>query len=133
MKELCKKICACVQKTAFVCNVRPVGATIVEIVLSMWRNALGCGLCAEPAPAVPFPRAAESPAEELQKPKPVPPLRWQKKTRREDALQVAKTAETAGRYRLMTAIPKWVRLVNEDLLRESGYTLPHSCQGPGSF
>lgn len=42
------------------------------------------------------------------------------------ALQLAEGAETDGLYRLMTALAKSARLVNEDLLRESGYMLPQS-------
>ena len=42
------------------------------------------------------------------------------------ALQLAEGAETDGLYRLMTALAKPARLVNEDLLRESGYMLPQS-------
>ena len=42
------------------------------------------------------------------------------------ALQLAEAAEEDGLYRLMTAMSKSIRLVNEDLMRESGYMLPQS-------
>ena len=49
------------------------------------------------------------------------------KARQEQAArQLAAAAETDGLYRLLTAVAKSVRLVNEDLLRESGYMLPQS-------
>ena len=42
------------------------------------------------------------------------------------ALQLAEAAGEDGFYRLMKAAAKSSRLVNEDLLRESGYMLPQS-------
>ena len=42
------------------------------------------------------------------------------------ARQIAETAEEDGLYRLMTAVARSARLVNEDLLREAGYMLPQS-------
>ena len=42
------------------------------------------------------------------------------------ALQLAEGAEEDGLYRLMKAAARSIRLVNEDLLRESGYMLPQS-------
>ena len=44
------------------------------------------------------------------------------------ALQLAASAESDGVYRLMTAVAKSSRLMNEDLLRESGYMLPQSIE-----
>ena len=42
------------------------------------------------------------------------------------ARQLAESTDSDSLYRLMTAITKSVRLVNEDLLREAGYMLPQS-------
>ena len=42
------------------------------------------------------------------------------------ARQLAEDTDQDGLYRLMTAVGKSVRLVNEDLLREAGYMLPQS-------
>ena len=42
------------------------------------------------------------------------------------ARQMAENAKEDGLYRLMTAAARSVRLVHEDLLRESGYMLPQS-------
>ena len=49
------------------------------------------------------------------------------KARQEKAAgQLAAAAGPDGLYRLLTAMTRSIRLVNEDLLRESGYMLPQS-------
>ena len=42
--------------------------------------------------------------------------------------QLAQTSSSDELYRLMKAFEKSIRLVNEDILRESGYMLPQSTQ-----
>ena len=94
------------------------------------EKCLGCGVCARACPsgAISMVPAEYPPQQKKTEAVIVPSFAlaegkaWQEKT----ALQLAKTAETDGLYRLMTAFAKSVRLVNEDLLRESGYMLPQS-------
>lgn len=121
--RLCTKDCLCL----YVC---PVGATDTENSIIDVEKCLGCGVCAR---ACPSGAISMVPAEYPPQQKKTEAVTgssfalaegkaWQEKT----ALQLAETAETDGLYRLMTAFAKSVRLVNEDLLRESGYMLPQS-------
>ena len=121
--RLCTKDCLCL----YVC---PVGATDTENSIIDVEKCLGCGVCARACPsgASSMVRAEYPPQQKRTEAVTGPSFAlaegkaWQEKT----ALQLAKTAETDGLYRLMTAFAKSVRLVNEDLLRESGYMLPQS-------
>ena len=119
----CTKDCLCL----YVC---PVGATDTENSIIDVEKCLGCGVCARACPSGAISMVpAEYPPQQKKTEAVTGPSfalaegkAWQEKT----ALQLAKTAETDGLYRLMTAFAKSVRLVNEDLLRESGYMLPQS-------
>ena len=121
--RLCPKDCLCL----YVC---PVGATDTENSIIDVEKCLGCGVCARACPSGAISMVpAEYPPQQKKTEAVTGPSfalaegkAWQEKT----ALQLAKTAETDGLYRLMTAFAKSVRLVNEDLLRESGYMLPQS-------
>lgn len=121
--RLCTKDCLCL----YVC---PVGATDTENSIIDVEKCLGCGVCARACPSGAISMVpAEYPPQQKKTEAVTGPSfalaegkAWQEKT----ALQLAKTAETDGLYRLMTAFAKSVRLVNEDLLRESGYMLPQS-------
>ena len=53
-------------------------------------------------------------------------LAAQKAREEKAALQLADAAPSEGLRRLMAAAARSMRLVNEDLLRESGYMLPQS-------
>ena len=121
--RLCTKDCLCL----YVC---PVGATDTENSIIDVEKCLGCGVCARACPSGAISMVpAEYPPQQKKTEAVTGPSfalaegkAWQEKT----ALQLAETAETDGLYRLMTAFAKSVRLVNEDLLRESGYMLPQS-------
>ena len=121
--RLCTKDCLCL----YVC---PVGATDTENSIIDVEKCLGCGVCARACPSGAISMVpAEYPPQQKKTEAVAGPSfalaegkAWQEKT----ALQLAETAETDGLYRLMTAFAKSVRLVNEDLLRESGYMLPQS-------
>ena len=121
--RLCTKDCLCL----YVC---PVGATDTENSIIDVEKCLGCGVCARACPsgAISMVPAEYPPQQKKTEAVIVSSFAlaegkaWQEKT----ALQLAETAETDGLYRLMTAFAKSVRLVNEDLLRESGYMLPQS-------
>lgn len=121
--RLCTKDCLCL----YVC---PVGATDTENSIIDVEKCLGCGVCARACPSGAISMVpAEYPPQQKKTEVVTGPSfalaegkAWQEKI----ALQLAETAETDGLYRLMTAFAKSVRLVNEDLLRESGYMLPQS-------
>ena len=121
--RLCTKDCLCL----YVC---PVGATDTENSIIDVEKCLGCGVCARACPSGAISMVpAEYPPQQKKTEAVTGPSfalaegkAWQEKT----ALQLAETAETDGLYRLMTAFEKSVRLVNEDLLRESGYMFPQS-------
>ena len=121
--RLCTKDCLCL----YVC---PVGATDTENSIIDVEKCLGCGVCARACPSGAISMVpAEYPAQQKKTEAVTGPsfgLAEGKARQEKIALQLAETAETDGLYRLMTAFAKSVRLVNEDLLRESGYMLPQS-------
>ena len=121
--RLCTKDCLCL----YVC---PVGATDTENSIIDVEKCLGCGVCARACPSGAISMVpAEYPPQQKKTEAVIGPsfaLAEGKARQEKTALQLAETAETDGLYRLMTAFAKSVRLVNEDLLRESGYMLPQS-------
>ena len=121
--RLCTKDCLCL----YVC---PVGATDTENSIIDVEKCLGCGVCARACPSGAISMVpAEYPPQQKKTEAVTGPsfaLAEGKARQEKTALQLAKTAETDGLYRLMTAFAKSVRLANEDLLRESGYMLPQS-------
>jgi len=123
--RLCTKDCLCL----YVC---PVGATDTENSIIDAGKCNGCGLCAAACPS-----GAIS-----MMPRELPPQ--QPKT---DAVLAANQALSAGKadaevmaeqiawetakdglYRLMKAVSRSSRLMNEDIVRESGYMLPQSAK-----
>ena len=121
--RLCTKDCLCL----YVC---PTGASDTENSIIDTEKCVGCGVCAKACPSgaismvpVEYPPQQKKEKEVLE----VSFALSKNKARQENmALQLARSAEADGLYRLMTAAAKSVRLVNEDLLRESGYMLPQS-------
>ena len=121
--RLCTKDCLCL----YVC---PTGATDTEDSIIDVEKCTGCGVCANACPS-----GAIS----------MVPVLYPPQQKKEDAVlgqsyamakrkaeqetvarQIAASAESGELGRLMTAVARSVRLVNEDLLRESGYMLPQS-------
>ena len=121
--RLCTKDCLCL----YVC---PTGASDTENSIIDTEKCVGCGVCAKACPSgaismvpVEYPPQQKKVKEVLEVSY---ALSGNKAKEEKIALQLAQSAETDGLYRLMTAAAKSIRLVNEDLLRESGYMLPQS-------
>lgn len=121
--RLCTKDCLCL----YVC---PTGASDTENSIIDTEKCVGCGVCAKACPSgaismvpVEYPPQQKKVKEVLEVSY---ALSGNKAKEEKIALQLARSAETDGLYRLMTAAAKSIRLVNEDLLRESGYMLPQS-------
>lgn len=121
--RLCTKDCLCL----YVC---PVGATDTENSIIDVEKCIGCGKCAAACPSGAI----------TMMPKELPPqqlklevvtayanvLAGNKAKEEKIALQIAENAKSDEEYRLMTAIGKSARLVNEDIVREAGFMLPQS-------
>ena len=121
--RLCTKDCLCL----YVC---PTGATDTENSIIDVTKCVGCGVCADACPGgaismVPVSYPPQQPKAERVVAR-ANALAGSKAAQERLALQLAEETEAPGLRRLLTAIHKSVRLVNEDLLREAGYMLPQS-------
>ena len=121
--RLCTKDCLCL----YVC---PTGATDTENSIIDVNKCIGCGVCVEACPSGAISMVPEELPPQQKKEETVVALAnglaKNKAAQEKIALTLAKSAQSDGEYRLMQAIAKSVRLVNEDLLREAGYMLPQS-------
>lgn len=121
--RLCTKDCLCL----YVC---PTGATDTENSVIDVEKCLGCGLCADACPSGAISMVpTEYPPQQKKEPGVVAQanaMAGNKAAQESIARQLADQTNQDGLYRLMRAIEKSVRLVNEDLLREAGYMLPQS-------
>ena len=121
--RLCTKDCLCL----YVC---PTGASDTENSVIDTAKCVGCGTCAAACPSgaismvpVEYPPQQKKAGAVLA---PAYALANAKAHQEQAARQLAAAAESDGLYRLLTAMARSVRLVQEDLLRESGYMLPQS-------
>lgn len=121
--RLCTKDCLCL----YVC---PTGASDTENSIIDPDKCLGCGACADacPSKAISMVPLAYPP----QQPKAASvidasfALAERKAEAEAVARRLAETAENEGLGRLTAALARAIRLVHEDLMRESGYMLPQS-------
>ncbi len=121
--RLCTKDCLCL----YVCST---GATDTENSIIDVKKCIGCGICADACPSGAISMVPVEYPPQQKKTEQVTALSntlAKSKAKQEKiALQIAESTDNDCLYRLMTAVSKSVRLVNEDLLREAGYMLPQS-------
>ena len=121
--RLCTKDCLCL----YVC---PTGATDTENSIIDLDKCTGCGVCADACPSGAISMVPAEYPPQQKKEAPVVArandLAGSKAGQESIARQLARDADADGLYRLLSAVEKSVRLVNEDLLREAGYMLPQS-------
>ncbi len=121
--RLCTKDCMCL----YVC---PVGATDTEDSVIDVGKCIGCGACAAACPSGAISMAPyEYPPQQKKERSAVAAARELTRSKADEealARTLAASAAGDGLRRLMDAAAKSLRLVNEDLMRESGYMLPQS-------
>ena len=121
--RLCTKDCICL----YVC---PYGATDTEDSVIDVNKCVGCGACAEACPSgaislvpVTYPPQQKKQGSVLEA---MGALSEAKADEEQIARQLEADADADGLARLMRAAAMSMRLVHEDIMRESGYMLPQS-------
>ena len=121
--RLCTKDCLCL----YVC---PTGATDTENSVIDVAKCIGCGVCADACPSGAISMVPTEYPPQQKKADSVLSLSYDlaagKASQEQMARQLAQEAQAPGLTRLLAAVEKSVRLVSEDLTRESGYMLPQS-------
>ena len=121
--RLCTKDCLCL----YVC---PTGATDTENSVIDVEKCVGCGVCADACPSGAISMVPLEYPPQQKKAETVLAQSYAMAKRKAEqemvARQIATSAESEELRRRMAAVARSIRLVNEDLLRESGYMLPQS-------
>ena len=121
--RLCTKDCLCL----YVC---PTGATDTEDSIIDVSKCIGCGDCAAACPSGAISMlSTELPLQQKKAENVISYARKLAKNKADEELiasAISGMVVNDGMYRLMTALAKSARLVNEDIMRESGYMLPQS-------
>ena len=121
--RLCTKDCLCL----YVC---PTGATDTEDSIIDISKCIGCGLCADACPSKAITMMPEELPPQQKKDSgvvnAVNELVKSKAAQEKAAKKLSEETELPGLKRLAKAVAKSDRLIEEDLIRESGYMLPQS-------
>ena len=121
--RLCTKDCLCL----YVC---PSGATDTENSIIDTQKCIGCGVCKDACPSGAISMVPVNYPPQQPKSSKVAASLFEmadKKAKTESAARkIASTTDKEGLFKLMTALYKSQRLVEEDLVREAGYMLPQS-------